>query len=140
LFVCNHGAVPRIEGGLLEQWTISVEVLVERQASFSLNDLKNHFPVVTLPVTLVCAVTDGRNKTSSGKVSGLITAPLAVRGSYVYDLRANMYCDKSRLLFSQVFTLQTSSITSGPSAPKQSMLYSKVLMLSQTDHMVLPND
>ncbi|KAG1727716.1 hypothetical protein EDB19DRAFT_1749291, partial [Suillus lakei] len=36
-------------------WTICVHGLVEREVTFTLQELQEKFPVVTLPVTLVCA-------------------------------------------------------------------------------------
>jgi nitrate reductase (NAD(P)H) len=54
-YVRNHGAVPKIEGEMLDNWSIRVHGLVEREFSFTLADLKTLFPVVTLPITLVCA-------------------------------------------------------------------------------------
>lgn len=54
-FVRNHGAVPQIDEEKLRTWTIRVHGLVEREFTFSLQDLKETFEVVTLPITLVCA-------------------------------------------------------------------------------------
>ncbi|KZT30292.1 hypothetical protein NEOLEDRAFT_1127249 [Neolentinus lepideus HHB14362 ss-1] len=54
-FVRNHGAVPRVSDEESRSWTIRVHGLVEREMSFSIEDLARMFPVVTLPVTLVCA-------------------------------------------------------------------------------------
>ncbi|PCH33007.1 nitrate reductase [Wolfiporia cocos MD-104 SS10] len=54
-FVRNHGAVPRIDQHQSRDWTIRVHGLVERECTFSLQDLQDEFQVVTLPVTLVCA-------------------------------------------------------------------------------------
>jgi DMSO/TMAO reductase YedYZ molybdopterin-dependent catalytic subunit len=36
-------------------WTIRIHGLVEREVTFTLQELQEQFPVVTLPVTLVCA-------------------------------------------------------------------------------------
>ncbi|CCM02700.1 uncharacterized protein FIBRA_04806 [Fibroporia radiculosa] len=54
-FVRNHGAVPRMDATTLRSWTIQVHGLIANPRSFSLQDLRAHFEVVTLPVTLVCA-------------------------------------------------------------------------------------
>ncbi|KAL4248390.1 Nitrate reductase [Abortiporus biennis] len=54
-FVRNHGAVPRVDETKLRNWRIRVHGLLERECSFSIQDLKDKFQVVTLPVTLVCA-------------------------------------------------------------------------------------
>jgi len=53
-FVRNHGAVPKVDGEVLETWSIRVHGLVENGRSFTLSDLKDTFPVVTLPVTVAC--------------------------------------------------------------------------------------
>jgi len=53
-YVRNHGAVPRVQGSP-DDWKILIHGLVETQLELNLTDLKNLFPVVTLPVTLVCA-------------------------------------------------------------------------------------
>ncbi|KAG1745286.1 hypothetical protein EDB19DRAFT_1693694 [Suillus lakei] len=54
-FVRNHGAVPRVSHEMAANWTIRVYGLVEREVTFTLQELQEKFPVVTLPVTLVCA-------------------------------------------------------------------------------------
>jgi nitrate reductase (NAD(P)H) len=54
-FVRNHGAVPRVDEEALRTWTVHIHGLVEKAMSFSIDDLKATFEVVTLPVTLVCA-------------------------------------------------------------------------------------
>ncbi|TFK51423.1 hypothetical protein OE88DRAFT_1545674 [Heliocybe sulcata] len=54
-FVRNHGAVPRVSDEERDSWKIRVHGLVEREVDFSIEDLARLFPVVTLPVTLVCA-------------------------------------------------------------------------------------
>jgi len=40
---------------MVAKWTIRVHGLVEREVTFTLTELQEKFPVVTLPVTLVCA-------------------------------------------------------------------------------------
>ncbi|EJD52506.1 nitrate reductase [Auricularia subglabra TFB-10046 SS5] len=54
-FVRNHGAVPRVDEEAFHSWTIHVTGLVENAAIFTIQELKDRFQVVTLPVTLVCA-------------------------------------------------------------------------------------
>jgi len=54
-FVRNHGAVPQVNHEMTANWTIRVHGLVEREVTFTLQELQEKFPVVTLPVTLVCA-------------------------------------------------------------------------------------
>ncbi|KAG2156769.1 uncharacterized protein EDB93DRAFT_1307360 [Suillus bovinus] len=54
-FVRNHGAVPQVNYEMTANWTIRVHGLVEREVTFTLQELQERFPVVSLPVTLVCA-------------------------------------------------------------------------------------
>ncbi|KAG1736106.1 uncharacterized protein EDB91DRAFT_1142870 [Suillus paluster] len=54
-FVRNHGAVPQVNYEMAANWTIRVHGLVEREVTFTLQELQERFPTVTLPVTLVCA-------------------------------------------------------------------------------------
>ncbi|KAG1730636.1 hypothetical protein EDD22DRAFT_982614 [Suillus occidentalis] len=54
-FVRNHGAVPQVSHEMTANWTIRVHGLVEREVTLTLQELQAKFPVVTLPVTLVCA-------------------------------------------------------------------------------------
>lgn len=54
-YVRNHGAVPKVTSRQARDWRLRVHGLVEREVSFSVQELKERFPVVTLPVTLVCA-------------------------------------------------------------------------------------
>ncbi|KAF9219482.1 hypothetical protein BS17DRAFT_740579 [Gyrodon lividus] len=54
-FVRNHGAVPRVTEEMALAWTIQIHGLVQKEATFTLQELSELFPVVTLPVTLVCA-------------------------------------------------------------------------------------
>ncbi|KIJ61879.1 hypothetical protein HYDPIDRAFT_95803 [Hydnomerulius pinastri MD-312] len=54
-FVRNHGAVPRVSSEMAVEWTIQIHGLVQRETTFTLQELSELFPVVTLPVTLVCA-------------------------------------------------------------------------------------
>nr|AGO04408.1 nitrate reductase [Pisolithus tinctorius] len=54
-YVRNHGAVPRVSETMAVEWTIRIHGLVQREATFTLQQLSELFPVVTLPVTFVCA-------------------------------------------------------------------------------------
>ncbi|OAX35875.1 hypothetical protein K503DRAFT_867968 [Rhizopogon vinicolor AM-OR11-026] len=54
-FVRNHGAVPQVNHEMAAKWTIRVYGLVEQEITFTLQELQERFPVVTLPVTLACA-------------------------------------------------------------------------------------
>ncbi|KAH8091844.1 hypothetical protein BXZ70DRAFT_1001920 [Cristinia sonorae] len=53
--VRNHGAVPRVDAAKARDWRIRVHGLVEHETSFSIEDLKDRFSVVTVPVTVCCA-------------------------------------------------------------------------------------
>jgi nitrate reductase (NAD(P)H) len=54
-YVRNHGAVPKVSADRARNWKVRVHGLVQREVIFSIADLKRMFPVVTLPITLVCA-------------------------------------------------------------------------------------
>ncbi|KAF9045792.1 nitrate reductase [Hymenopellis radicata] len=54
-FVRSHGAVPKIEDTTLDNWKVSVVGLVANPMELSVRELQSQFPVVTLPITLVCA-------------------------------------------------------------------------------------
>ncbi|KAI5996354.1 hypothetical protein EDD15DRAFT_2419061 [Pisolithus albus] len=54
-YVRNHGAVPRVSEETATEWTLRIHGLVQREATFTLQQLRRSFPVVTLPVTFVCA-------------------------------------------------------------------------------------
>ncbi|GBE78768.1 Nitrate reductase [NADPH] [Sparassis crispa] len=54
-FVRNHGAVPTFDEVKLRDWKIHIHGLVRTECMLSLQDLRERFQVVTLPVTLVCA-------------------------------------------------------------------------------------
>ncbi|KAG8718163.1 hypothetical protein FRC08_005817 [Ceratobasidium sp. 394] len=68
-YVRNHGAVPRIDEEAARTWTVRVHGLVKNECTFSLQDLKAKFPVVTLPVTMVCA--GNRRKEQNMVLKGL---------------------------------------------------------------------
>ncbi|KAJ9115229.1 hypothetical protein QFC20_001096 [Naganishia adeliensis] len=54
-YVRNHGAVPQINEDEGTNWRVSIEGQVANPLQLSIQDLKDRFQVVTLPVTLVCA-------------------------------------------------------------------------------------
>lgn len=54
-YVRTHGDTPRVTAEQAVQWKLKVHGLVEREIELSIQDLKDKFPVVTLPITLVCA-------------------------------------------------------------------------------------
>jgi nitrate reductase (NAD(P)H) len=54
-YVRNHGAVPKVDRDKAAAWTFRVHGLVENECNLTIRDLAHLFPVVTLPVTLVCA-------------------------------------------------------------------------------------
>jgi nitrate reductase (NAD(P)H) len=54
-FVRNHGPVPQITPHDIATWKFSIEGLVEKPLTISLNQLINDYDVITRPVTLVCA-------------------------------------------------------------------------------------
>ncbi|RFU72701.1 nitrate reductase [Trichoderma arundinaceum] len=54
-YVRSHGETPRISMKQGQEWRLRVHGLVENEMEFSIQDLKEIFQVITLPVTLVCA-------------------------------------------------------------------------------------
>ncbi|KAG2006713.1 acyl-CoA dehydrogenase [Coprinopsis cinerea AmutBmut pab1-1] len=54
-FVRNHGAVPKIDEPTAREWKVEISGLCQNPVTFSLNDLRSMFEVVTMPITLVCA-------------------------------------------------------------------------------------
>ena len=54
-YVRNHGYVPKVEAEEAQAWRLRVHGLVHREMSFSIQELKEKFETVTLPITLVCA-------------------------------------------------------------------------------------
>lgn len=54
-YVRSHGAVPHVSEGAAREWKLRIHGLVERQVSFTIDELKQRFETVTLPITLVCA-------------------------------------------------------------------------------------
>ncbi|CAE6377591.1 unnamed protein product [Rhizoctonia solani] len=68
-YVRNHGAVPKVDEDAAGNWTLQVHGLVRNECALKLDDLKSKFPVVTLPVTLVCA--GNRRKEQNMALKGL---------------------------------------------------------------------
>ncbi|KAH0839336.1 hypothetical protein J3R83DRAFT_18 [Lanmaoa asiatica] len=54
-YVRNHGAVPCVTEQMALEWTIQIHGLVQKEVTFTLQELSKRFPVVSIPVTLVCA-------------------------------------------------------------------------------------
>lgn len=54
-YVRSHGDTPRVTREQAENWKLKVHGLVEQEVELSIKDLKEKFPTVTLPITLVCA-------------------------------------------------------------------------------------
>ncbi|PWZ01233.1 putative nitrate reductase [Testicularia cyperi] len=54
-YVRTHGDTPRVSREQAEAWTLKVHGLVDREFEFTIQDLKEKFPTITLPITLVCA-------------------------------------------------------------------------------------
>ncbi|KAI9569846.1 hypothetical protein HD554DRAFT_2327805 [Boletus coccyginus] len=54
-FVRNHGAVPRVTEDMAKEWTVQIHGLIQRELTLTVEQLSQLFPIVTLPVTLVCA-------------------------------------------------------------------------------------
>ncbi|KAL7802176.1 nitrate reductase [Trichoderma aethiopicum] len=68
-YVRSHGDTPRFSAKQAQEWKLRVHGLVENEFEFSIQELKERFPVVTLPVTLVCA--GNRRKEQNMVVKGL---------------------------------------------------------------------
>lgn len=109
-YVRNHGSVPKVTPRQAQNWKLRVHGLVNREMEFSIQDLKDKFPVVTLPVTLVCAgnrrkeqnmVTKGLgfNWGAAGVSTGLFT------GVYLADIIE--YCGAKNPLLSAYPSYET---------------------------------
>ena len=109
-YVRNHGAVPKVTQEQGREWKLRVHGLVEREMDFTIQDLKEKFPVITLPVTLVCAgnrrkeqnmVTKGLgfNWGAAGVSTGLFT------GVYLADIIE--YCKAKNPLLSAYPSYET---------------------------------
>lgn len=68
-YVRSHGDTPRISVKQAQEWKLRIHGLVEREIEFSIQELKDKFQVVTLPVTLVCA--GNRRKEQNMVLKGL---------------------------------------------------------------------
>lgn len=68
-YVRSHGDTPRISVKQAHEWKLQVHGLVQKEIKFSIQDLKDRFQVVTLPVTLVCA--GNRRKEQNMVLKGL---------------------------------------------------------------------
>ncbi|KAJ4863427.1 oxidoreductase molybdopterin binding domain-containing protein [Trichoderma breve] len=93
-YVRSHGDTPRISLKQAQDWKLRIHGLVEEELEFSIQDLKEKFPVVTLPVTLVCAGNRrkeqnmvvkglGFNWGAAGVSTGLFTGPVPGRARHV---------------------------------------------------------
>lgn len=68
-YVRSHGDTPRISVKQAQEWKLRIHGLVEKEIEFSIQELKEKFQVVTLPVTLVCA--GNRRKEQNMVLKGL---------------------------------------------------------------------
>lgn len=89
----SHGAVPKIEGEVLQNWSLSITGLVENELKFSMQDLKTKFETVSLPITLVCAGNRRREQNVVKKGLGFNWGAAAVStglftGVYLADILA----------------------------------------------------
>ncbi|PWN37679.1 nitrate reductase [Meira miltonrushii] len=106
-YVRSHGATPQVSQQEGKEWAVRIHGLVKREMSFTIDDLKEKFETVTLPVTLVCAgnrrkeqnmVTKGLgfNWGAAGVSNGLFTGvyladvldycqPIKPIGAFPYD-------------------------------------------------------
>lgn len=68
-YVRSHGDTPRVSIKQAQEWKLRIHGLVEKEIEFSIQELKDKFQVVTLPVTLVCA--GNRRKEQNMVLKGL---------------------------------------------------------------------
>lgn len=68
-YVRSHGYTPHISVKQAQEWKLRIHGLVEKEIEFSIQELKDKFQVVTLPVTLVCA--GNRRKEQNMVLKGL---------------------------------------------------------------------
>ncbi|CAO1621635.1 unnamed protein product [Jaminaea pallidilutea] len=54
-YVRTHGATPHVSQQEAKDWKLQVHGLVRRPMDFTIDQLKDMFPTVSVPVTLVCA-------------------------------------------------------------------------------------
>ncbi|TFK98170.1 hypothetical protein BDV98DRAFT_573190 [Pterulicium gracile] len=87
----SHGAVPKIEGEVLKNWKLNFTGMVEKDISFTLEQLKTQFETVSLPITLVCAGNRRREQNVKEKGLGFNWGPAGVStalftGVYLADI------------------------------------------------------
>ncbi|KFA74390.1 hypothetical protein S40288_03965 [Stachybotrys chartarum IBT 40288] len=102
-YVRNHGYVPQVSAREARDWKLRVHGLVNREMSFSIQDLKDKFPTVTLPITLVCAGNRRREQNVVAKGLGFNWGAAGVStglftGVYLADVLE--YCQPRRPLLS----------------------------------------
>ncbi|CAE6432451.1 unnamed protein product [Rhizoctonia solani] len=123
-YVRNHGAVPQVDEEATRNWTLRVHGLVKNECALTLNDLKSKFPVVTLPVTLVCA--GNRRKEQNMVLKGLgfswgaagVSTALFT-GVYLSDVLN--YVQPIRPLAKHVVFEGTDSLPNGPYGTSQQL-------------------
>ncbi|KAH7335973.1 nitrate reductase [Rhizoctonia solani] len=123
-YVRNHGAVPQVDREAARNWTLRVHGLVKNECTLTLNDLKSKFPVVTLPVTLVCA--GNRRKEQNMVLKGLgfswgaagVSTALFT-GVYLADVLN--YVQPIRPLAKHVVFEGTDSLPNGPYGTSQQL-------------------
>jgi DMSO/TMAO reductase YedYZ molybdopterin-dependent catalytic subunit len=54
-FIRNNGALPAISAEEAESWTLTIDGEVERPATWTVDDLKAAFPIVTVTAVMECA-------------------------------------------------------------------------------------
>ncbi|KAN0061888.1 Cytosolic Fe-S cluster assembly factor nar1 [Thecaphora frezii] len=102
-YVRSHGDTPRVSPQQASEWKLRIHGLVDCEVELSIDDLKQKFPTVTLPITLVCAGNRrkeqnmvakglGFNWGAAGVSTGLFT------GVYLADILE--YCRPKRPLYS----------------------------------------
>lgn len=47
--------MPRVTEDMAKEWTVQIHGLIQRELTLTVEQLSQLFPIVTLPVTLVCA-------------------------------------------------------------------------------------
>ncbi|CAE6470025.1 unnamed protein product [Rhizoctonia solani] len=121
-YVRNHGAVPKVDHEAACNWTLRVHGLVRNECALKLDDLKSKFPIVTLPVTLVCA--GNRRKEQNMALKGLgfnwgaagISTALFT-GVYLADVL--QYVQPIRPMAKHVIFEGTDSLPNGPYGTSQ---------------------
>ncbi|CAE6358002.1 unnamed protein product [Rhizoctonia solani] len=121
-YVRNHGAVPKVDEEIAQNWTLRVHGLVKNECALTLDELKRKFPVVTLPVTLVCA--GNRRKEQNMVLKGLgfswgaagVSTALFT-GVYLADVLE--YVQPTRPVAKHVIFEGTDSLPNGPYGTSQ---------------------